>query len=354
MAKEEAVQALTQEEIQAAGGAGDTDNFGDVSKLSNEDLKNLAFQAFDEADNKLDDLLPEKPRDEKGRFAKKAEDVKAEEPEEVVEETQEEPDEYVLEEVIEVGDNGPRQVFRGKGATELEAQRDLNRKLAEAQRNATKKIREQEARVKSIVPKDDFKSKEYTSEEEFIVSQEMMQNPSKAFRKMFKDITGYEPTEFRSTVEASKAVNQAREETQATESFLTSHPLYETSPKNGERMTKWMQRFSDPKKSTQENLEAAYDDLSGEGLLTLKEDAGNTDQPTAKSDTQRIAETAEAGATQRTSTTTKKSSSIKQTSRSTAPAVKDKSFEEKNKNLSLDELRSLAYQHADEFLAEEQ
>lgn len=351
MAEETKQDAVVEETSMDQG-----DNWGDTSAMSADELKALAMQQITEGE--LEVVVPEssdQPRDAQGRFLKKDEDtpeVKADaKPEVKAEEVEEdeEPEEFIVEEVIPSPSGGSNQVFRGRGATEAEAYKDLSRKLKSAQENATKKIHEQEGRLKVVAPKDNFKPKEYNAQEEFVISQEMMQNPTKAFQKMFKDMTGYEIGEFRSSVEAAKAVANSQAEATATQSFLTTHPDYEKSPRNGKLMVNWVRTQGDSGKSTEANLEDAYQDLKESGLLNLKSEVGSTDQPTTEAEPLRIAKTEDAGATQRTATTAKKSSSITQRNRPTAAPKADDNFEQKHKNLSLDELRNLAYQHADQF-----
>jgi len=343
-------EILNQDEVSL--NQGDTFD-ANLTEGSLEELKAQALKAFASAD--LNEILPEagQPRDEKGRFIAKKEEDAAEEQTVETPEKEEEPEEYIFEQVVENA-NGTKQVFRGKGASETEALQDLVQKLTQAQTNATKKINEQESRLKTIVPKDDFKPKEYSKEEEFVISQEMMQNPTKAFQKMFKDMTGYEVTEFRSSVEAAKAYNQAQEESQATSNFIATHPDYETTPANGKKMVNWVRTQGDPRKSVQENLEAAYQDLKESGLLKLKDEAGSTEQPTTEEDTSRIAKPSNVGATQTPKAQpvpAKKASSITQKGRGIpAPAVDEGAKRaELAKNLSTEELRTLAYKHADQF-----
>jgi hypothetical protein len=84
------------------------------------------------------------PRDEQGRFVSaQAEPVVEAQADPVVDDVQPDPVEPVtVEREIDLGDGSGIQVFRGTGATEVEAYAALADEFAKAQANATKKIRE--------------------------------------------------------------------------------------------------------------------------------------------------------------------------------------------------------------------
>lgn len=237
-------------------------------------------------------------RDENGRFVSQKPE-KAEQNEDTTEET--ETEEQVFRKEIDLGDGSGVQVFE---APTLE---ELVEKLATAQVNATKKIRELSSKIKEVQPKKEKeapKEREFSNDEEYVLSQEMASKPTSAFKKMFKEIVGVDITDFRSTVDRMKAFEAAQAEQQAqssvetlkeraTASFLADHPEFVPNQTNGTRLIRATNLLinearaegKDPKEIDYGTLLLnAYNDLNSSGLLELKsedeaQETTGTDKP---------------------------------------------------------------------------
>lgn len=313
-----------------------------LDDLSLDEIRELAQK--EEAGQDIAPTTEKKPtRDEKGRF------TKAEEAE--VEETEDEPEKTVFRREIDLGDGSGVQVFQADSLEELVD------KLAEAQKNATKKIREQADRLKKIETekaKVAAEEKQLTEDEEFVLAQELMSNPSQAIKKAFKQITGYDITEFKTVAERAQAWEAAQtqqmelqKQNDAATGFINAHPEYVANATNGARLQKALNlMIAETKNQGQEVdyptlLEQAYRDLSESGLLELKskDDVTTEDEPSGAAQ-RRIVETEEVVQPQR-----KKASGLgRQFSRTapvrnTEPSIDDLYDESK---YSLDQLRELA------------
>lgn len=245
------------------------------------------------------------------------------------------PDEYIARTEIDLGDGSGVQVFTGKGATELDAYKDLNAKLANAQKNASKKIRDQEKLIKTQPEKP--KAKQFTDQEEMIYSQEFQTKPSEAFKKMFKEVMGVGVEEFQSEREAFSAFQSERRSLATQQNFVNTHPDYIGNESNGNRMRSWVQAHGHSE-FTEDNLEKAYQDLKKSGLLQLKAAEADDATATEGKDQKRIASTGSEVTQQRSS---KKGSTIKAGSR-TAPVVKTGPTKDELYSMPMDKLRELA------------
>jgi len=164
-------------------------------------------------------------------------------------------DEVVYRRVIDLGDGSGTQVFEGATPEEL------IEKLAEAQVNATRKIRElaaakKEAPAAPVEPNPD---------EEFVLSQEFLQSPTKAFAKLFQKNTGMTIEEFKAEQAKLSRVTQEQQDFNAGREFVLSTPDYFNSDRNNARLEKWLR--VEGLQPTIENLRKAYADLNESGLL---------------------------------------------------------------------------------------
>ena len=185
------------------------------------------------------------------------------------EEVDDEPEQYIVKSEIDLGDGSGVQVFKGTGATELEALRDQNAKLVEAQRNATKKIHDLNSKVKA----EDTRTAQQKTDDEYVIAQRLQKEPT----RMIRDVV----TEVIAEREASTQRNL-----NAQQAFVDSHPDYIADPAsgNGMRMMSEFQRLNpDAQEFTEVGLEKAYQSLKSSGLLKLKvEEAGGTTDEEAK------------------------------------------------------------------------
>lgn len=214
----------------------------------------------------------DKARDEKGRFKAANEEEKVEETEEADEDDGVETvTEYKYE--VDLGDGSGVQIF--KGATE----REVIEKLGEAQKNATRKIQEQQKQLKEY---NERKAAEAT-DNDYVYSKELMEKPTSAFKKMFKEQTGFDITELKSVKERSDAWEQSQQannelsrQQDAAKSFLARHPDFEVTPGNGSRMERQIMLLANEARMKGKEVdydalsEDAFAELSRDGLLKLK------------------------------------------------------------------------------------
>jgi hypothetical protein len=297
----------------------------------------------------------EHPRDAQGRFTKK-EDIDREAAEKAATETAEQeaaakaaeeaegnPDEWIIRREIDLGDGAGVEVFEGRGETELDAIKDLNDRLVVAKQSASRELRNiQRKHPKEPEPP---KEQEISEDLEFVFKEQLGKKPSEAFKAMFKEVTGVDIAEFKTTHAAMKAW---QESTAATEKslaiqreFVAAHPEYIISQENGDQMRDWV-REHNYNEFTPENLEKAFDDLSVRGLLTLKTDGASV--PTKTEVTTKVKETTriEPPATEVVKEVTpvrspRKASSVS-TTRSAAPVVKTELTEDEMYALPKEEL----------------
>lgn len=220
----------------------------DFDKMSNEELRAMALQW---ANGEAPQAEDEQPRDEHGKFVKKDE-AQVETP--AGEEAEEE---VVYERTIDLGDGAGVQIFQGKTMEELVD------KLATAQEHASRKIREQQAQLRQPAKQKQIEStselENLSEEEKFLLQQEMLSDPVKAISRFVK----------KAVVDHQSAEEKrAAAEKDASDAFVANTSEYFVSPKNGERMVKYLQTYQ--LEVTQENLEKAFKDLNSSGLLESK------------------------------------------------------------------------------------
>jgi len=255
-----------------------------IDDLSLDELRQLAEQ--EAAANQQSNGQPDggQPRNEKGQFVKAEEANGADQQDEQLEdEPTGEPDSKIYRRVIDVGGDAGAEVF------EAESLEELVDKIAEAKKHATKKIRDQEAELRKLRTEQP-KEKEFTADEEFVISQELLAKPTQAFKKMFKEITGASPEEFAQIKQNIDAQSKAQAASGAANQFLASHPDFIDSPKNGKLMNMALKGSE----VTLENLNKAYIDLKNSGLLELKDEKAHDGQEPTSQPEQRISEKAEA------------------------------------------------------------
>jgi hypothetical protein len=231
----------------------------ELARLANEELQNDG-----------------QPRDEQGRF------IATEDHGQDNDQGQDTPDEIVYRRVIDLGDGSGTQVF------EAATPEDLIEKLAEAQVHATRKIRELSKAKETPAPA----AVELNPDEEFVLSQQFLQSPTKAFAELFKRTTGLTVDEFnKERVKVSKLA-QEQSEFQTGREFVQTHPDYFNSDKNNTKLEKWLKTEGLP--VTVENLGKAYNDLSESGLLEPRPQKEDVEpgqrvvQPRIAAPTQRI------------------------------------------------------------------
>lgn len=238
--------------------------------------------------------------------------------------------------VIDLGEGAGPEVF------EAESLEELVDKIADSKQHATKKIREQEAELRDLRAKtaEPPKLKVLSADDEYILSQEFQKNPSVAFRKTFKELTGYEVEDFKDVKQAVDAVRTAQQTNDAINIFIASHPDYENDgeagKRNGEAMRMKLAELRVP--VTSENLSKAYLHLKQSGLLTLKGEEAHADAEGKTKDAERIAQPKE----EPTQTRTKKVSGISTHNRTAVVPVATEPSEDDAYKMPLEDLRRLA------------
>lgn len=229
--------------------------------------------SFDELQKLANDEL-QQPRDESGRF------VSTElETAEVAAPIAEEVDEVVYRRVIDLGDGSGTQVF------EAPTMEELVDKLATAQEHATRKIRE------LANPKKDPPAETLNEDEEFVLSQQAIQSPTKAFREQFKRNFGMTIEEFKQQQAETAAEARSRRDERLGREFALSHPEFQQfyNDKNGLRVEKWLRL--EGLEFNNENVEKAFVELSSSGLLETVSQNQDAEPKTRAEETPRIVET---------------------------------------------------------------
>ena len=256
-------------------------------------------------------------------------EVKPEKPEtKNVADPEEEPEEKILyQRRIDLGDGSGVQVFQA------ESMEELIDKLVTAQENATKKIRE----LNAALPKPTSKPKERTADDEFVLSQEFMTKPSKAFEKLFQDTVGMPIGEFKTKLERVTAFEQAQAANQAANDFVAATPEYLANPANGQRMKNYLQTYQLP--ATVENMQKAFRELTASGLLEVKPVKTEVTDPEVKPD-----EKPQVTVVQHTRSTPKRTASGLSTRGNSTPAKPTTSgpTEKELYEMPLEQLRDLA------------
>lgn len=199
------------------------------------------------------------PRNPDGTFAA-AEQPPVEEPPVEEPPTEDEPP-AVYRREIDLGDGSGKQVFEGSTWEELAD------KLANAQVHASRKIRELNQKVKDIAPPP--APKPLTKDEEFVVSQQLQTEPSKAFELLFERHMGMPLAEFRQLSTEAKQLRSEKANNAAANAWVAANPEYHQSPANGQKMNAYINRFFGGV-MTSENLNQAYADLKRDGLIQAK------------------------------------------------------------------------------------
>jgi hypothetical protein len=164
---------------------------------------------------------------------------------------------------IDIGDGAGVQVFSAPTKDEL------LEKLIEAQTNATKKIRDLSARP-PVAPAAPAAPTVTTPnpDEELAISQEMLSEPTSAFRKLFEKQVGMPIDSFKTKVERLEAWERGQRDEIVAREWMAATPDYYAVPANGVKIGKWLEL--NRLEATAENLQAAYTDLTASGLLTVK------------------------------------------------------------------------------------
>lgn len=291
----------------------------------------------------------EQPRGADGKFVKKEEppEPPAEEPpanEPPVEEppSNEPPEPPAVEEDVEfldtqridLGDGSGVQVFVGRGSSELEAAKDLNRQLVQAQENATRKIREQAQQI-SDQKKADAQS---ATDQDFVESEEYKKDPR-----------GYTMRKIREGVTSALAEQKASEQRhlQAQFDFVALHPEYVTDKANAGRLESEFRRlYPEAIEFTVTGLDKAFESLNASGLLKLQEpeasEPTNNEPPAKVEEPPRIEEPTKQPEPPAAPVRSPKKGSSVPAGRSPAPVVKVGHTEDEMYQLPMDKLLDLA------------
>jgi hypothetical protein len=261
----------------------------------------------------------ERPRDAQGRFVS----TKEEEPAPEVVAPPAPP--QVFRREIDLGDGSGKQVF------EAESMDALLDKLTDAQTHATRKIRElsQQKKEEPPPPPPAPETAELTEDQRWLISQEFLTDPDKAFDKLVELRLLPKLAPKLAKIEAIERQEQAEV---ASNKFVETHPEYHATPKNGEKLVRYLNTWK--MDATVENLEKAFQELNESGLLEAKP-APAAENGNPEPDTERIARPGE------TIRSTHKVASGLSARRSTPPPPPGPTEDELYK-LPLEELHRLA------------
>jgi hypothetical protein len=162
---------------------------------------------------------------------------------------------------IDLGDGSGAQVFT---ADSLEGLVD---KLTTAQTHATRKIREL-TQVAKVVPKAPEK-KQLTPDEEYLLGQRLISEPSKAVKELLEAEYGMPIEEIKAAAAAARQISQERVEAASGNAWIEKNPDFHNSDANGRRIRQYINRFCDGG-LTVENMDTAYAALKADGLLQDK------------------------------------------------------------------------------------
>lgn len=178
---------------------------------------------------------------------------------------------------IDLGD-GQFQTYYGG------TRKDLAANIAKAQEHAARTIREMKAEIAELkkakeapapapVTED---STEFTTDEAFMLSQEMLSAPDKAFDKIFRKRFGFDPGELKTKIERVDAVVTAQQTQAVAKEFVTETGFYE-SQENIKKIDEYLGVWNLP--LNKETLTRAYTELSTRGLLDAAPDVEPTQAP---------------------------------------------------------------------------
>ena len=204
-------------------------------------------------------------------------------------------DEFVATRVVDIGNGAGKQVYTGRGSTQVAAYEDLANKLTTAQENATRKIRQQNRDEKQTKAA----QKQREADDRYVLEKRLASDPAGTVKELA-----------RQTFEEETAKLQRSQEAQR--NFVDTHPTYNPVPENAQAMTEWVLSHG-YEEFTEANLAEAFEALSKAGVLKLKDAAAST----------------------------QRSSSIS-TNRSGAPAVKGDLDESVLYSMDMNSLRALA------------
>jgi hypothetical protein len=213
-----------------------------------EELKRLA-EAEAAAPVVTEPTVPatEQPRGPNGQFV-------ATTPEPVVEAPK------VFRSTIDIGDGAGLQVF------EADSEAGLRGKLEQALWHANKKIREDNKRAKET-PVTEIST--LSPDEEYVLAQTLMTNPSKVIRAEIERQFGMPVDDVKKALAAQQQAEFSRQNDAVAAAWATSTPDYYADDSNGKKMVAYINKFYGGQ-ATAENLTAAFQDLNSSGLLKAK------------------------------------------------------------------------------------
>lgn len=282
-----------------------------------EDLKALALREIEVEQDKTPPVetgkSDEQARDDKGRFTKTEES-------DVVNE----PQEHIVRREIDLKDGSGIQVFKGRGASQIEALDDLADKLLDAQRNASKKIREQSDSLK--------KFNQSTADDNYVIAKQLQEKPVETIQQLVDRHLAEKAQREQKELNEALAVQQA---------WVDEHPEYLPTPENSKALTSWITNQGE-QKLTESNLEKAYQSLKASGLLKLRDESASDGTKDETAGTERIAQS-DVNSTQHRSST--KGSSIRRSNGTPTTPVKAEPSEDDlydSTKFSMDKLKQLA------------
>jgi len=248
------------------------------------------------------------------------------------------PEKKTFRQEIDLGDGSGKQVF------EADSMEGLVDALAQAQTHATKKIRElsRDKKVETAAGKEP--EHELTADEEWLLSQELLNHPSKTQKKLIEGLLGMPIEQFKSKLARLDENDLAQQAQEATEQFLARHADdYHRCPENQQKLVAYMDTFK--LGPSVDSLEKAFNDLNKSGLLVGKPKEAPVTDEGAESDTADHQEPSRiASKTVATPVTPQRraGSGISTKGRSTIAPVRSQPTEQDLYEMPLDKLEQLA------------
>lgn len=266
---------------------------------------------------------------------KEPEEVAAAEEEQAAEQQEQTPAMKFRRE-IDLGDGSGRQVF------EAETMEALVDALTQAQTHATKKIRELSREVKVEKAAEKAPERELTADEEWLLSQELLNHPSKTQKKLIEGLIGMPVEQFRAKLARLDEYDMLQRANQASIEFVKKHTEdFHACPANQSRMVRYMETYN--LEPTVENLEKAFTDLNASGLLERKPEESAV--KSAESDTaadEQESRIAKAEAKPVTPPQRKVASGLSSRGRTAPPVKTTQPTEDELYSMPLDKLEQLA------------
>lgn len=154
-------------------------------------------------------------------------------------------------------DGAGTEVFYGHGADLMTQMSDVIRQQADAKSHANRKIRSMTQEQKKTV--------QLSDDEKYALAQRMQTDPQAVIDEIIERRLNSDPR-----IQAAEKISEKNQIDAVTNEWVAANPDFYASPGNGKRMWGEIRRMGIPGVPTLENITAAYQSLSADGLLQIK------------------------------------------------------------------------------------